>query len=285
MRSLAAVLVLLVTSTAMADEVDDLVATGVAFAKRGEYVQAIDRFKQADAKRPRALHACLIALAYTRSELWAQAEIALASCHARAIADDPLPPWSEVLGRTLNTKLVDLAPISVRVEPPSESATISISGFSRDERFAPRVIYLEPGTYTVTATVPGRGDATITVVIVDRAPQTVTLRFVPRESPSRLPWLLIGTGGLLAAGGLAYDVLAVQPARSRLQVAVAGMDRSRWVELDHSGAFDRRRALSIGLFTSAAIAAGVGVALRFTVSRHEATVALGANGVALVGAL
>src|SRR5262245_38276918 len=91
MRCSATVLVLLATSTAMADEVDDLVASGEAFAKSGEYSRAIERFKQADARRPRALHACLIALTYTRRELWAQAEVALASCHARAGGGDPLP--------------------------------------------------------------------------------------------------------------------------------------------------------------------------------------------------
>jgi tetratricopeptide (TPR) repeat protein len=285
MRCPAAVLALLASSTAMADDVEDLVASGEALAKRGEYSRAIEAFKQADARRPRALHACLIALSYTRRELWAQAEIALASCHARAGAGDPLPPWVDALDQTLAAKLeaVEVAPISIRVEPPSPSATIAISSFSPDETFAPRVIHLAPGTYTVTASVPGRGRVASTVVVADRAPQAVTLRFAPRERPSRVPWLVAGAGGLLAAGGLAYDLLAVQPARSRLADAAEDGDGAAWVA--HGRVFDRRRAVAIGLFAGAAIAVGVGATLRFTVYRREVAVAAGANGVALVGAM
>jgi hypothetical protein len=285
MRCAVVVLALLATSTAMADEADELVASGEALAKRGEYSRAIEAFKQADARRPRARHACLIALSYTRRELWAQAEVALASCHARAGAGDPLPPWVGELDRTLAEKLgaADVAPISIRVEPPSGSARISISSFAPDETFAPRVVHLAPGTYTVTAAVPGHDRVTSTVVIADRTPQTVTLRFVPPAAPSRLPALVIGAGGLLAAGGLAYDLLAVQPVRSRLEDAAARRDGAAWVQ--HSRSFDRRRALAIGLFAGAAIAVGVGATLRFTVYRRPATVAVGANGVALVGAM
>lgn len=268
----------------MADPVDELVAAGVKFAERGEYSEAIDRFKQADAIRPRALHACLIALAYTRRALWAQAEIALASCHERASAGESLPDWiaMDPLDQELSSKLdsVDVAPITVRVEPPAASATISISSFRHDETFAPRVLHLAPGTYAVTATVPGRGSVTQTIVVVDRAPQTVTLRFVQPEPPSPVPWVVLGAGGLMAAGGLAADLLLVQPVRSKLEAAP---DRSSWDA--HSQSFDRRRALTLGLFAGAAITAAAGVALRFTVYRSEVTVSASANGVALAGTL
>jgi len=290
MRCPPAVLALLAiaTSTARADDADDLVASGQALAKRGEYSRAIEAFKQADARRPRALHACLIALSYTRRELWGQAEVALASCHDRARGGDPLPPWVDALDRTLTSKLeaVDVAPITIRVDPPSEAAVISISSFSPDETFAPRVVHLAPGTYTVTATVPGRGRVARTVVVADRAPREVTLRFVspaPAARPSRVPWLLVGAGGVLAVGGVACDLLAVQPARSRLEQAAAVRDGAAWVEA--SRRFDRRRALTIGLFAGAALAASVGVVLRFTVFRQQAAVTVGADGVALVGAM
>lgn len=291
MRWLAAALALLAPSmsisTAMADDVDDLVASGEALAKRGEYSRAIEAFKRADARRPRALHACLIALSYTRRELWAQAEVALAACHARAGAGagDPLPPWVDSLDRTLAAKLeaVDVAAIEIRVAPPAGSAMISISSFSPDETFAPRVVHLAPGTYTVSAAAPGGGRATRTIVVADRAPQTVTLRLVPEARPSRVPWLVIGAGGLLAAGGLAWDLLAVQPVRGRLEDAAAAGNGPAWAR--DSRTFDRRRALAIGLFAGAALAAGAGVALRFTVYRREAALTAGPGGVALVGAL
>lgn len=278
-------LVLLVASTAKADDAEDLVASGEALAKRGEYSRAIEAFKQADARHPRAVHACLIALSYTRRELWAQAEIALASCHARATSDDPLPGWVDALDQTLADKIgaVDVSPISIRVEPPSPAAMISISSFSPDETFAPRVVHLAPGTYVVSAAVPGRGRATSTVVVADRTPQTVILRFVPPARPSRVPWLVAGAGGLLAAGGLAWDLLAVQPVRSDLDEAAAGFDSQRW--LDRSRLFDRRRAIAVGLFTGAAVAISVGVALRFTVYRRDVAVVPGPQGVAIVGAM
>ena len=268
----------------MADDADDLVASGEALAKRGEYSRAIEAFKQADARRPRALHACLIALSYTRRELWAQAEVALASCHARAGGGDPLPPWVDALDQTLATKLaaVDVAPISIRVEPPSLLATISISSFSPDETFAPRVVHLALGMHTVTATVSGRGRVASTVAVVDRAPQTVTLWFGP-PPPSKVPWFVAGAGGLLAAGGLAFDLFAVQPVRARLEDASADVDAAAWAR--NSRVFDRRRAVTIGLFAGAAVAVGVGVALRFTVYRREVAVAPVPNGFALVGAL
>jgi len=288
MRSQATVLAflaLLSSSTAMADEVDDLVAAGEESARHGEYSLAIERFKQADARRPRALHACLIALSYMRRELWAQAEIAQSTCHTRASASDPLPPWVQQLDGMLEAKLgaVDVAPIAIRVDPPSQSATISISSFNPNEIFPPRVIHLAPGTYVVTAHVPGRGQVSSTVVVVDRTPQTVTLRFVPSASPSRVPWLVVGAGGLLAAGGLAIDLLAVQRARARLERDAATLNGTAW--RTDSRSFDRWRAGAIGMFAGAAVMAVAGVALRFTVYRREVTLVAAANGVALVGAM
>jgi hypothetical protein len=278
-------LVLLATSTAVADEADDLVAAGEALARRGEYSQAIERFKQADARRPRARNACLIALTYTRRELWAQAEVALASCHARARAGDSLPPWVGELDQTLAAKLaaVDVAPITIAVDPPAQPATISISSFSPDETFAPRVVHLAPGMYTVTATAPDGRQAMSTVVIVDRAPQTVSLRFFPPHRRSKLPWIVAGAGGLLAAGGLAYDLLAVQPVRARLEDAAARADGVAWAA--DSRIFDRRRALAIGLFAGAALAVGTGVVLRFTLDRREVMLGVGAGGLTVVGTL
>jgi hypothetical protein len=78
-------------------------------------------------------------------------------------------------------------------------------------------------------------------------------------------------------------VLAVQPARSRLADAVEARDGAAW--LASSASFDRRRAVALGLLAGAALAASAGVVLRFTLSGREAAVAVGANGVALVGAL
>src|SRR5207244_1267948 len=78
---------------AFADDVADLEARGQELAKASEYSQAIEVFKQADAKRPRAAHACMIGLAYLRRELWPQAELFLALCEHRAVPGDQPPDW------------------------------------------------------------------------------------------------------------------------------------------------------------------------------------------------
>src|SRR5688572_8864518 len=78
---------------AAADDREELQAKGEQLAKDGRFVEAIDAFKAADLIQPRASHACLIALAYTRRELWPQAELFLSVCHHRAKGGDPLPEW------------------------------------------------------------------------------------------------------------------------------------------------------------------------------------------------
>src|SRR4029079_11617073 len=91
-----AILVLQATALlAHADEVDDLEAKGEELAKQNEYTQAITVFKQADAKRPRAAHACMIGLAYMRREAWPQAELFLALCEKRAAPGDQPPDWTD----------------------------------------------------------------------------------------------------------------------------------------------------------------------------------------------
>src|ERR1051326_7885574 len=125
----AIVVCLLSPTTASAGNAADLVTQGQALAKAGEYSRAIALFKQADALEPRAEHACLIALTYTRRELWSQAEIFLATCHARAREHDQAPEWIGELDRALATKLVkvEVAPVAISVEPGSAAAMISIS--------------------------------------------------------------------------------------------------------------------------------------------------------------
>src|ERR1700733_8442606 len=85
--------VALCARSARADEVSDLEARGEQLAKSSEYTQAIAAFKAADLRRPRAVHACMIGLAYLRRELWPQAELFLASCEKRASPGDQPPGW------------------------------------------------------------------------------------------------------------------------------------------------------------------------------------------------
>jgi hypothetical protein len=276
----AIVVCLLAPANARAGGAADLVFAGQALAKTGEYSRAIALFKQADALEPRAEHACLIALTYTRRELWSQAEIFLATCHARARENDPAPEWIGELDRTLATKLgnVEVAPIAISVEPGSAAAMISISSFPPDETFTPRVVHLAPGSYTVRATAPGYGVASQTILVVAHEAQQVVVRLVePRPST---PWYVVGAGGALVAAGLVYDLVAVQPVRDELRAAARNRDGQAW--LDASARFDRRRDIAIALFAGGTIVVGIGLALRLT---HHVEVTASPTGVAISGAL
>jgi hypothetical protein len=273
---LVVVSLLVLAHAARADDVDDLVAQGEALAKQAEWSRAIQAFKAADAKRPRARHACLIGLAYTRRELWAEAELFLSICQQRARADDPAPDWLAEAQHTLGEKLVaaGAAPIEIAVEPSDAIALVSVSSFAPDETFAPRTIHLAPGTHVITATAPGYRPAKQEIAITTAAPQTVKLRLGGTHEPPRaghgshLPLYLLVAGGVFAAGGLAYDELAVQPAADKLTVTYnyqyAAIPQSDFDK------FHTRQKIAIGMFGAAAALAVTGAILHFALGSETA---------------
>ena len=290
----AAVAVTLAARVVEADGEGDpaaLVAEGEDLARRGEYSRAIARFKQAEAIEPHAGNACRIGLAYLRRELWPQAEIFLAQCRQRSSASDPAPDWLDAAEKELANKLaeVDVAAVDIRVAPAATAALISLSSFAPDERFAPRTIHLPPGTYALTVSAPGYRDAQATVTVADRSPQTVAVALeqeaaapvhssrpleprppaVDAPPSSRSTWILVGAAGLAAAGG-AFHVLAFRE-RGELSDAQERNDPSHYD--DHEARFDAFRAVTIGCYAGAAIAAGVGVWLRIG-DRRDRAVAL-----------
>src|SRR6185312_9671665 len=135
--------------SARADDVDELVAKGEALAKQSEYPQAIAMFKQADAKRPRAAHACMIGLAYMRREAWPQAELYLALCEKRAVPGDQPPDWVDAAHQTLAAKLraAQIPAITIEVTPPNTHARLTVSSFAPDEQFDVQTIHLAAGKH------------------------------------------------------------------------------------------------------------------------------------------
>jgi len=249
---------MLASGIAYADPVDDLIAKGQELGKQGELTQAIAAFKQADARRPRALHACLIGLAYTRRELWPQAEVFFAQCRAREIAGDIAPDWAGEAERTLAQKLLaaNIPPITITVDPAD--AKITVSAFEADEVFPPGVIHLAPGRYQLKVRADGFAPTTREIVVVAGEPQTVEIELVDlskRPPPTtQLPALVASGGALLLAGGLAVDLLVFQPLRD-------DRAKSRFLYTEKSADFDHARDLTVGLFAAGAIAVGVGVYL------------------------
>jgi hypothetical protein len=249
---------------AHADDVDDLVARGEDLAKQGEWSRAIDAFKAADAKRQSAKHACLIGLAYTRRELWGEAELFLDTCQQRANTGDPAPEWLAEALHTLADKLTaaNAAPIAISVVPDDAKAEISVSSFAPGETFAPRTIHLTPGTHTLRVTAPGYYAAAQEVTVAAGAPQSLVihLRKLPTPFVRRVPYLVMAAGGALAIGALAYDQYELQPVIKQMQKSNAEYDAN-------IGVFHTRQDVTIGLFAGAAVVVAGGIVLRYVIGR------------------
>ncbi len=255
---------------------EELVAEGKELATAGELSRAILKFKEADALQPTAEHACLIGLAYTRRELWSQAEIFFALCKRRSTSGDALPDWTDEAVKLLETKLaapeLALAPIEIRVEPVVPETRVSVGGFPADEAFSPQTIHLGAGTYELTATAPGYSDARVRVTVTNNAPQVVTLMMPepptmipppPPPPPPRIWSTKIWLGsGIAAVFGVGLHLWASN-LRSTLQDARDRGDADRWDR--YAGRFQVIRGTAIGLYGVAAI----GLALGFVTHRRE----------------
>jgi hypothetical protein len=248
---------------AAADEADDLAARGEELAKQGEWSRAIDAFKAADEKRPRAKHACLIGLAYTRRELWGEAELFLAICKQRADASDPAPDWLADAERTLGEKLsaASAAPVAITVEPATAAALISVSSFAPGETFAPRTIHLAPGNHVLRATAPGYYPATREITVAAGAPQSVVVQLhhlPPPPTPfrRRVGYVVMAAGAAIALGGLAYDQYDLQPYRQPTTT-----NATYDAQLD---TFHTRRDMTFAFWIGGALVIAGGVVLHVT---------------------
>jgi hypothetical protein len=286
--------VVLATVAAMrlahADDVADLVAKGEALAKAAEYSHAIATFKAADAKQPRAKHACLIGLAYTRRELWPQAELFLALCRARATAADPLPDWIDEADATLATKLaaISAAPITIAVTPVS--ASITVSSFEPDEAFPPRTIHLSRGKHVLDISAPGYITEHRDVVVDTAAPRRidVTLRLVAAEDARheadasrhvarRNAWLVIGAGTALGLAGGAYHLFVMKPDRD----AVANAP-NMFADANDRPAFETARDVTLALYGAAVITVAVGAYMMHRTTSSQLALAPTRGGAMLV---
>jgi hypothetical protein len=259
------------------------VIAGEELAKQGRLTEAIESFKAADKLEKRAKHACLIALAYIRRELWPQAEIFLTMCHERANAGDPVPDWVPLAEQQLKERLTKakVAAVKIRVAPESlaSQAMIAVSSFEPDELFAPRTVHLTRGKHLITATVDGRKPAQTTIEITDDSPREVVVDFdaketiaaappprkpTPKPGPSKVPLAIIAAGGAMLVGGAAFHVLAFKPARDDL---AATTDPREYDRLE--GTFDSRRTATIALYAAGGITLVTGLVLRATVFKRN----------------
>jgi hypothetical protein len=298
MRVLPALLVVCVVAPARADDATALETRGAQLAKDGHYSDAIDAFKEADRLQPRASHACMIALAYTRRELWPQAEVFFEMCHHRGSTGDPLPDWLPQAEKVLADHLAtaNVAAIDITVLPANAAVKLTLSSFASDETFAPRKLHLAFGQHVITATAPGYETQSKTIAVTGKTPQAIVLELEPvhREpvtpprpsvnpapvvtattttttTRSTVPWWIIGAGAALGLAGGAIHVFAFEPVRDDLAKDVADLDR-RAYDAD-SSKFDARRDLVIGLYVAGGVAIITGLVLRQTVFVEHVDVA------------
>ena len=278
----------LAPALAHSDSGEELRARGEQLAKDGRYSEAIDAFKAAEKIEPRARHACLIALAYTRREAWPQAEIWLAQCEARATPADPLPEWVPIAKQQLADRLstVNVAAVEIKVEPAGTDVKLAVSSFAPDELFTPRTIHLPPGRHVIVATAKGYNDAQKTVDVgPDKASQTVTITLLPLEptprhdggsvaapapapARSKVPFAVMGAGGGVILAGAALHLFYFKPVRDDLKAAP---DKATYDQL--SSKFDTRRNVTIAVYGLGAATVLTGLILELTVFKtHESPV-------------
>ena len=226
-----------------ADSAVDLEAKGRDLAKDGRYTDAIDAFKAADQLTVRASHACLIALAYTRRELWPQAEIWLATCEKRALPDDPLPDWFAEMSAQIAQRLAtaNVAPVEIRVEPVEAAAKLTVSSFPPDETFEPRTIHLPPGHHVIIARAAGYVDGQQALDVADKTGQHVVITLhhppPPPPPPNRRGVTLLYTGAALVAvdalvyGWMTYEWFQIRKSSADFDDHIDGYRIAKWSSL------------------------------------------------------
>ena len=189
-------------SSARAETRDELQTRGEQLGREGRWGEAIFAFKAAERLEHRTIHACLIALAYTRREAWPQAELFLAKCRVPT-PGETLPDWvpeaDELIRERLRTE--PLSEVTIEVKPASALATLTVSSFQPDELFAPRTIHLPHGTHLIVGHAPGYADHQRVVVVDSSTPRHVVIDFLAIDKPVEVSGTRpLRIAGLAAAG-------------------------------------------------------------------------------------
>lgn len=182
------------SATARADDVEDarksadrLVLEGKKLGDAGRVMEAIERFKAAEAKYPRAIHGCNIGLAYAQLKSYPQALLFLEQCRSRATG--PLPAWVEArYQRTLET-LNQGGYTAVEIVSDPAGADVQVVGFAKDETFTtPRTVWLSTGEAEFQISREGFVPQRKTMTLAGRTGRlAVTLQRVPVAEPAPPP--------------------------------------------------------------------------------------------------
>jgi hypothetical protein len=297
--TIVAVLALGLPLPAHAEDRAALQAKGEQLAKDGKYSDAIEAFKAADKIEPRAIHACLISLAYSRRELWAQAELFLSICHHRSASGDVEPDWVPLADQQVRDRIISAGMVEVSIEAKPPNAKVTVSSFAPDEVFEPQTIHLPIGTHVVFAKAPGYADGQLTVTITDRTPKHVVIELAPDVGSAKPGEPLVGNGQVFVPEKPVPETPSSSKAGMPLMIAggaaiVLGIGAHVWwgyehgklVEANeppittaseelwaaHSGHYDVAKVATIALYVGGAACIGLGFYQRRQ-SEKSATVA------------
>src|SRR5450432_3124664 len=239
--------------SAHAETRDELQARGEQLGRDGKWGEAIQAFKAAERLEHRTVHACLIALAYTRREAWPQAELFLAQCRIPT-PGETLPDWVQAADELIRERLrtEPLSEVTIEVKPPSALATLTVSSFQPDELLALHTIHLPHGTHLIVAHAPGYTDHQQVVVVDSSAARHVVIDFLavdqPVEAPGahrlRVAGLVAAALGVVAAGlGVKFGLDAKHDSDA------ISMQRGPWT-LDDEATFNAGRAAQRDMYAS-----------------------------------
>jgi hypothetical protein len=252
-RGLTVVTAVLVGSAshASAETSAELQQRGEAYAADGRFSEAIDAFKAADRIEQTTGHACLIALAYERRELWPQAEMFLDLCNKRASIADPQPDWATSAVQLIRDRLANanVAAVEILTEPSDVRAEITVSSFAPDERFSPRLVHMPFGHHAITVRAPGFEPEQRTIDITDKTSQRMVIKLYrtgqrPRDHFTRN--LMLG-GAAVFASGAVLNLTAYWYLRGKLDTNSPDQYRR------YEGKYDFTRYAMFGLYGVGAV--------------------------------
>ncbi|MBA2539419.1 MAG: hypothetical protein H0V17_07285 [Deltaproteobacteria bacterium] len=258
----------LVPALASADRADDLVTEGQELGKQGRFREALGKFRAAEELRPRALHACLMGLAFLRDDQLGASGLAFADCRRRGTAAEPPPSWVSVEEQALAARLAESQLGTVELELSPEIIMLSTPAIADgDPLAASRTLYLPAGNHMIRGRSRDGRTVAITVTVSAKSSHTVVLQLAERapvapftESAPKLPWIAIGSGAALATIGALVHVTALRDAHGDADQAAAA---------DYDAKLDRyktTRLVTVSLYAAGAAAIATGLFLR---SRHK----------------
>ncbi len=150
----AALCLCLSTRTAIADTpastASGVRAEGEALGKKGLFVDAIERFKKAEALEPAAENDCFVAISYARLKKWTQAKLFIERCRSRT-GGVPKLAWYGQAESLINNSLSKEGYATILLRSAPLGARVHLDGTPEDERFeTPISLWLPAGSHAIT---------------------------------------------------------------------------------------------------------------------------------------